>query len=93
MRIHMKVTVRERWEAVVKEYTEKGAYAQMDMCAKFLASRCPKKGNVREFLDKLQTRKEELAQVGVEIDDKDYLLTIISSLPVTRCNFRYTRKP
>jgi hypothetical protein len=29
MRIHMKVTVQERWEAVVREYTEKGAYAQM----------------------------------------------------------------
>ena len=35
------MTVRERWEAVVKEYTEKGAYMQTDMHAKFLASRCP----------------------------------------------------
>jgi len=38
MKIHMKATVQERWSAVVKEYTEKGAYAQMDMRAKFLVS-------------------------------------------------------
>jgi len=38
MKIHMKPTVQERWSAVVKEYTEKGAYAQTDMHAKFLAS-------------------------------------------------------
>ncbi len=31
MRIHAKITVRERWEAIVKEYTEKGAYAQTDL--------------------------------------------------------------
>jgi len=53
MKVHMKPTVQERWEAVVKEYTEKGAYAQTDMHAKFLASRCPEKGNVRDFLDEL----------------------------------------
>jgi hypothetical protein len=87
MRVHTKGTVRERWVAVVKEYTEKGAYAQTDMRAKFLASRCPEKGNVRDFLDELQTKREELVQVGVDIDAKDYLSTIISSLPFSLSNF------
>lgn len=41
----------ERWNAIVTEYTEKGAYAQTDMRARFLESKCPDKGNVREFLD------------------------------------------
>jgi len=72
---------------VVKEYTEKGAYAQTDMRAKFLASRCPEKGNVRDFLDQLRTKKEELVQVGVVISDSDYLSTIISSLPVSLSSF------
>jgi len=79
--------VRERWEAVEKEYTEKGAYAQTDLRAKFLASQCPEKGNVREFLEELQTKREELVQVGVDIDKKDYLSTIISSLPFSLSNF------
>ena len=51
-----------------KEYTEKGAYAQTDLRTKFLASRCPEKGNVREFLEELRTKREELVQVGVDIN-------------------------
>jgi len=46
MKVHMKPTVQKRWEAVEREYTEKGAYAQMDMYMKFLASQCPEKGNM-----------------------------------------------
>jgi reverse transcriptase-like protein/LTR polyprotein gag-polypeptide-like protein/zinc knuckle protein len=87
MEIHAKKTVKERWEAVVKEYTVKGTYAQTEMRAKFLTSRCPEKGNAREFLRGLRLKKEELAQVGVKISDEDYLSTIISSLPDGLSNF------
>jgi hypothetical protein len=87
MKVHMKVTVQEKWEAVMREYREKGVYAQTDMRTKFLASQCPEKGNMREFLDELRTMREELVQVGVVIEDKDYLLTIISSLPVSLSSF------
>jgi hypothetical protein len=87
MEIHSKVTVRERWEAVAKEYTVKGVYAQMEMRAKFLTSRCPEKGNAKDFLRGLRLKKEELAQVGVKISDEDYLSTIISSLPDALSNF------
>src|SRR6202522_2030819 len=31
MHVHNKRTVKERWEAIVTEYTEKGAYAQTDL--------------------------------------------------------------
>ena len=79
--------VKERWEVVVKEYTKKGAFAQMEMRAKFLTLRCPDKGSAKEFLRGLWLKKEELAQVGVKISDEDYLSTIISSLPDNLCNF------
>src|SRR6202522_4010649 len=87
MEIHSKKSVKERWEAVVKEYTVKGAYAQTDMRAKFLQSRCLERGNARDFLRKLRLKREELAQVGVKISDEDYLSTIISSLPDALSNF------
>ena len=87
MEIHSKKTVRERWEAVVKEYKVKGAYTQTEMRAKFLTSRCPEKGNAKDFLRSLRLKKEELAQVGVKISDEDYMSTIISSLPDTLSNF------
>ena len=69
------------------EYTEKGAYTQTDLCGRFLESKCPDKGNVREFLDNLRVKREELASVGVDIDEKDYRSTIISSLPYSLANF------
>ena len=87
MHIHMKRTVKDRWEAIVTEYTEKGAYAQTDLHGRFLESKCPDKGNVQEFLDNLRVKREELASVGVDIDEKDYRSTIISSLPYSLANF------
>jgi len=85
--VHGKKTVRERWEVVVKEFSKKSAYAQADMRAKFMAMRCPDKGNPREFLEGLRVRKEELAQAGVVVDEKDYFSVIISSLPYALSNF------
>jgi len=87
MCIRTKPLVRERWEAIMKEFTEKGAFAQMELCALFLDLKCPEKGNVCEFLDSLCMKREELATVGVEVDNKDYLSTIISSLPNSLSNF------
>jgi hypothetical protein len=41
--IHGKVLVKDRWEAVVKEFSKKSAYARADLRAKFMAMRCPEK--------------------------------------------------
>ena len=49
--------------------------------------KCPAQGNVRKFLDNLHVKKEELATVGVIIDDGDYRSTILSSLPTPLTNF------
>ena len=49
------------------------------------------KGNVREFLDSLRVKQEELAAVGVDIEEKDYRLTILSSLPIALSNFASTQ--
>ncbi|KIJ22359.1 hypothetical protein M422DRAFT_107291, partial [Sphaerobolus stellatus SS14] len=81
MKIHSKPTVRERWHAIETEYTEKGAYAQTELRTRFLKSKCSDGENVRDWLDNLRTKREELASVGVEIDVKDYRSTIIGSLP------------
>ena len=66
MEIHSKKSVQERWEAVVKEYTVKGAYAQMEMRAKFLTSRCLEKGNAKDFLRGLRLKKRGIGAGGSE---------------------------
>lgn len=47
--------MKERWAAIVEEYTSKGVYAQTDLRQKFMDMRCPDNGNVREFLDSRST--------------------------------------
>ena len=46
MCVHMKTTVKQRWDAIVLEYTEKGDYAKTELRAKFLKMRCPDKANI-----------------------------------------------
>ena len=87
IRIHSKESLVDRWNLIVSEYTQKGAFAQAELRSRFMDSKCPDKGNVREFLDDLRVEKEKLATYGVVIEDKDYRSTIISSLPIFLSNF------
>ena len=66
MEIHLKRTVKEQWEAVVKEYTQKGVYMQMELRAKFLTLRCPEKDNAKDFLRGLQLKKGGIGASGSE---------------------------
>src|SRR6266478_9627495 len=69
MRIRNKKTVRERWQVIETDFTEKGTFAQTELRAKFLDMKCPDKANVREFLDGLRTKREELAMMAVDVDE------------------------
>jgi hypothetical protein len=59
MWIRNKKSVKERWDAIVADFTEKGTFAQTEMRARFLDLKCPDLANVREFLDNLRTKREE----------------------------------
>src|SRR6266850_2517935 len=56
MQIRTKKTIRERWEAIKQDFSEKGTFAQMEMQARFLDLKCPDRGNIREFLDGLHMK-------------------------------------
>jgi gag-polypeptide of LTR copia-type/Zinc knuckle len=47
----------------------------------FMESRCPDKTKMREFLDGLCVKKEELSTFGVDIEERDYHSMIIKCLP------------
>ena len=76
-----------RKREVVKEYTAKSEYAKTGLRVKFLGMKCMDKGGVREFLEGLRLKKEELSQAGVAIEEADYLSVILSSLPPAMSNF------
>ena len=65
MHINSKWTVKEWWDAIVAKYTEKGAYAQMELQTKVLGSKYSPKMSVCKFLDGLQVEGEKLASVGM----------------------------
>jgi hypothetical protein len=81
------LTVHAMWEAISREYSVKGAYAQTDLHTQFIESKCPEGGDVRVFLQDLRTKREELAAIGVIVDEKDYRSTVLSSLPNSLSNF------
>ncbi|KXN85098.1 hypothetical protein AN958_11702 [Leucoagaricus sp. SymC.cos] len=65
-------TVAKMWEAVVKEYTYKGVFSQTRMCQAFLSTRCPRDGDMRNFLADLCVHCAELDAVGISINDDNY---------------------
>ena len=93
MCVQNKTSVKEHWEAVTTEFAQKGVFSQTELCACFLDMKCLEKGNVQELLDSLCMKCEELATVGVKIDNKDNLSTIISSLPMSLSSFTLTNLP
>ena len=72
LQVQKKMTVAEMWAEITKEYMEKGVYAQTDLRVQFLKLKLAKGADVRQFLDGLQMKREELVAVGVNIDEKDY---------------------
>ncbi|KAF5364874.1 hypothetical protein D9757_013036 [Collybiopsis confluens] len=80
-------TVADAWKSLEAEFTEKSGYAQTDLRQDFLDATCAEKGNVRQFLESLSSKKEELAAVGVEIDDTDYRSTILRGIPLHYSDF------
>ncbi|KAL0954672.1 hypothetical protein HGRIS_014920 [Hohenbuehelia grisea] len=87
MLVRKLATVHERWQAITREFTRRGSFAQTQLRAEFLDVRCGPKEDVKLFLDDLRTKREELATLGVDISDADYLSTIITSLPFALSNF------
>jgi transposase InsO family protein len=87
LRVRNLTDVVAMWTEIVREYTEKGAYAQTDLRTKFLESKCPGDGDIRQFLDDLRAKRDELDAVGVQIEEKDYRSTIIQSLPSHLASF------
>lgn len=71
----------------MKDYTQKDVFTQAELCSCFMDLKCTENGNICEFLDELHVKREKLATDGVTIKDKDYHLTIITSLPHHLSNF------
>ena len=64
MKVYSKLTVRECWLAIEKEYMQKGAYAQTELCSQFLEMKCRTGDNVHDCVRGRLRRK-----TGVECSE------------------------
>ena len=74
-------TAKERWDVVTKKFTAKSARARKALHRSFISMRCPKGGDVRDFLSSLTLRRNELLAAGVTISDEDFEHTAIDGIP------------
>jgi hypothetical protein len=86
-KIIRKPTVAEMWTTISTEFEKKSALVQANLRSKFMTLWCADKGNLRTHLDKMSEMWEELASVGISIDDKEYTSIIIKSLPKEYAGF------
>ena len=98
-------TTREQWDVICSIFTAKTEYAMTDLHQSFLDMKCPRGGNVREFLASLKTRRHELRAIGVTITDPEFKRTMLRGIPDSLSTFaaqtlnsltiasRYTGKP
>src|SRR5438445_11378357 len=74
-------TMKQQWDVISVLFAAKSEYAKTDLHQAFLNMRCPKGGDVREFLTTLRKRRHELKAAGVTITEPEYKSTILQGIP------------
>ena len=80
-------TISEQWEVTIKEYTEKGESMQVEMHHDFMEMKCGAGVDLWQILSNLRTCHEEIIACRVSIDNDDYQVVILCSIPCNISNF------
>jgi hypothetical protein len=72
---------------LVMEFEQKTALVQADLHAKFHSYRCPEKGDIKIHLNRLRQMHQDLQNIGVLIEDRDYAAILMQSLPSSYADF------
>jgi len=98
-------TTEEQWDAISAIFTAKTDFMQTDLHQSFMDMKCPKGGNIQEFLMGLKQRHHHLTAIGVPVTDIEYKRTILHGIPDPLASYvsqtlnsltiasRYTGKP
>ena len=74
-------TAKAQWDELAKQNKVSGIYARLDLEQSFLDMRCPRGGDVRNFITDLRYKRKALAAVGVHITDDELRRTLLLGLP------------
>jgi len=83
MKIGMKGTAYEIWEALMKDFQNKSRMVSVDLKRRLHQLRCTDKGDIRSHFATLRTMREDLASMGHAPTEDDFYAIVIGSLPPT----------
>ena len=80
-------TMQEQWDTISCIFMAKTEYAMTDLHQSFLDMKCPRGGNICEFLGSLKTRQHKFWAIGVTITDPEFKQIMLHSIPDTLSTF------
>jgi gag-polypeptide of LTR copia-type len=81
LRIKGKVTVKDAWDALTKEFETRSHMFTIDLCRRLQDERLDNQGNVHAHFETMRTLREDLASLGKAITDNDFATMLLGSLP------------
>jgi transposase InsO family protein len=81
LRIKGKVTVKDAWDTLTKEFETRSRMFTIDLRRRLQDERCDDQGDVRVHFETMRTLREDLASLGEAITDNDFATMLLGSLP------------
>ena len=75
------------WNMLSVEFEQKTSLIQADLHTKFHSYKCPEKGDIHVHLNQLWQMHQDLENIGIVIDDRDYATIIMQSVPSMYADF------
>lgn len=86
-RIQSLSTVREKWNQIIFDLTDRSIHARAQLRSEFQEMRCPRNGNVSDYLDNVRSKRNTIAMCGVSVSNDEYVATIVRGLPIALANY------
>jgi transposase InsO family protein len=75
------------WDRLMEIYQPKGAIGSVLARKKFFQTQCSEGGDIREHIQLLRTYQQQLASLGKVISERDFSVTLLTSLPTSWHSF------
>ena len=78
-------TGNEMWDALCMKHEKRALTVIVDLQCRMYALKCLDKGNVKTHMETLSSRYEQLKGMGKNVEDSDFMILILASLPKGYC--------
>ena len=75
------MTGKEMWNALCDKHEKKALTIIVDLQRRMYVLKCLDEGNVKTHMETLSLRYEQLKGMGEKIEDRNFMMLILASLP------------